>query len=389
MFKLLIVMMCLLPCVVNAAKLEIIDGGLVELCKFVSHATQENIVIDGDLDFPITAICPDLPPTEYLNFLESVVVANGGSFAYKNSIYIVSLLKETEAPKVVDKPLFSYVYQTQNTSPDSIVESLELFEVKVDIISNHIVLVGIEDDVLKCLSVLKALDVPPSQYIVEAVIFEVRESDYYNIDYSIDLSGTDVFTRLTDTFGGLSPLSFPAGLSSGISTPDFNLVIQAIESSSDGSMLSTPRLVVSDRRQGLLSVGQNIPFLTGSYEDSEGDTPFQTIERKDVGISLTVVPTKISDDLLSLVISQVVSSVNTSVVALDIVTNSRQLRTDVVIKTGDYIYLGGLQDKTEEEIISGIPFLSSIPLIGDLFFTFRKTETTTSNLNILFRVTKV
>jgi general secretion pathway protein D len=376
----------LLPVSSFSMDFEITDGDLTDLVTYISKHTGQNIVVQGDADFPITAVCPSLPPEKYIKFLETVVVANGGVMTVDDGIHTVTMIKTEDEPKEEVEPDVVAFYHCNHVTPESLMSVLPQ-GVKYSTYGNDILVQGQPEQVNIAMSVLPQLDEPQQQYVIEAVIFEVRQSDLENVDYSIDLTTSDVFSRLTDVFSGLSPLAFPSGFSAGITTPDFDVVIQAIESSTDASMLSTPRVVLADRRRGHITVGQNLPFLTGRYEDSESETPFQTIERKDVGVTLSVLPQSINDELVQLVVTQSASSVNTSVVASDIVTNSRSLTTDVVVQVGDYVYLGGLSDKTEEEVLTQVPFLSSIPFLGDWFFTSRKTETVNRNLNILFRVT--
>lgn len=149
-----------------------------------------------------------------------------------------------------------------------------------------------------------------------------------------------------------------------------------LENDSKVNILSTPTLLTMENEEAKIVVGQNVPFVTGSYSSSSGTSgsssvnPFQTIERKDIGLTLKVKP-RVSGEDVKLVIYQEVSSIaataKSTTGSSDIITNKRSIEASVMVKDGQIIVLGGLiQDNVGVEE-NKVPVLGSIPILGHLF----------------------
>jgi general secretion pathway protein D len=136
-------------------------------------------------------------------------------------------------------------------------------------------------------------------------------------------------------------------------------------------------------------IGQNVPFLTGSYAVSAAattPTPFQTIERKDVGITLKIKPQISEGGAVRLQISQEVSSVDSSTNPAGIITNKRSVDSTVLVNDGQIVVIGGLIQDTVSDAVNKIPGLGDLPLIGSLFrYTTRSRNKT--NLMVFLRPT--
>ena len=135
-------------------------------------------------------------------------------------------------------------------------------------------------------------------------------------------------------------------------------------------MLSTPNVLTLDNEEAKISVGQNVPFVTGSYTptSTSAQNPFQTIERKDVGITLKVTPQVSEAGAVKLKIYQEVSSVtNDKAQAADLVTNKRTLESTVLIDSGQIVVLGGLIQDDQQAVKDKVPLLGDIPYLGALF----------------------
>ncbi len=162
-----------------------------------------------------------------------------------------------------------------------------------------------------------------------------------------------------------------AGLSIGLSRgDDFGILIQALGQSTKANLLSTPSITTLDNQPAEIIVGQNVPFRTGSFAtDGNTTTPFTTIERKDVGITMRVVPRVNQGDVVQLEISQEVSSLlNTTVEgAADLITNRRSIKTTVLADNGGTIVLGGLITDDRQQVRSEVPGLGRLPVLGGLF----------------------
>ena len=188
-------------------------------------------------------------------------------------------------------------------------------------------------------------------------------------------------------------------LGDAVTLPDGTIVrglgalARALETRGLANILSTPNLMTLDNAEAKIVVGQNVPFLTGSFAQSTGTgtggaavNPFQTIERKDVGITLKIKPQVSEGGIIKLDIYQEVSNVapTSGTGASDLITNKRAIDTKVLVDDGHTIILGGLIEDNRSETEQAIPGLGRLPLIGWLFRYKQKTGRRT-NLMIFLR----
>ncbi|MGV8951234.1 MAG: type II secretion system secretin GspD [Cypionkella sp.] len=158
------------------------------------------------------------------------------------------------------------------------------------------------------------------------------------------------------------------GLSIGLSRQDkFGLLLQALGQSTKANLLSTPSITTLDNQAAEIVVGQNVPFRTGTFTGN-GNTQ-STIERRDVGITMRVLPRVNQGDVIQLDITQEVSSLANATVAgaADIVTNRRSIKTTVLADNGGTIVLGGLITNDRQSSRSEVPGLGKLPIVGGLF----------------------
>ena len=149
----------------------------------------------------------------------------------------------------------------------------------------------------------------------------------------------------------------------------YGALIQALKTNSKSNLLSTPSIVTLDNEEAYIVVGQNVPFVTGSVTTtSTGVNPYTSVERKDVGITLKVVPHIGEGGTIRLEVEQEVSAVQANRgQASDLVTSKRAIKTAVLAEHGQTIVLGGLISDDTEMSRQGLPFLSDIPYLGKLF----------------------
>ncbi len=261
--------------------------------------------------------------------------------------------------------------------------------------------------------VIDKLDVRRAQVFVEALIAEVSvdKAAQFGIQWAgATPSGKGATAGIVNFPGNpgiiesvLDPtkaLLGASGLSVGflggkVTLPDgtevFGLgaLARAFESKDDFNILSTPNLLMLDNVEAKIVIGQNVPFLTGSFTTgaTTGTTgainPFQTIERKDVGLTLKIKPQISEGGGVKMLIAQEVSSV-ASTGAQGVVTNKRSIDTTVIADDGHIVVLGGLIEEQVTENVSAIPLLSKLPLLGDLF-TFRERSKKKTNLMVFLR----
>jgi general secretion pathway protein D len=169
-------------------------------------------------------------------------------------------------------------------------------------------------------------------------------------------------------------------------------IAHALETDDNANILSMPNLITLDNEEAKIIVGQNVPFITGSFSTpssgSAGANPFQTIERKDVGLSLRVRPQVSEGGSVKLVIYQESSSVRPSSNASDIITDKRSIETSVLADDGQIIVLGGLIDDKGSDTVEKVPGLGDIPIVGGLF-KYQKRGRIKRNLMVFLRPTVI
>ncbi len=262
------------------------------------------------------------------------------------------------------------------------------------------------------MQIVDKLDIRRAQVLVEAIIVEIiaDEDNRFGMTWAIQDSGGNAPIGLTDygEVGGIAQIGAAAGggtvnpaslIRQGItvglgrisdSGVSFAAILNALEGDADTNIISTPSIVTTDNEEATLNVGQEVPFITGSFTNTGGGTggtvnPFQTINRQQIGVKLTITPQISEGNSLVLDISQEISSIAQSAAgAVDLITNQRIIETTVIVDDGEILVLGGLIEDTLLESNQSVPILGKIPLIGALFRS-RKTDKTKTNLMVFIR----
>ncbi len=168
---------------------------------------------------------------------------------------------------------------------------------------------------------------------------------------------------------------------------------RALESEGNANILSMPNLITLDNEEARIIVGQNVPFVTGQFTTAAsggaaGVNPFQTIERKDVGLSLRVRPQVSEGGTVKMAIYQETSNIQPTSNASDIITNKRSIETNVLVDDGQIIVLGGLIEDQVNDGVEQVPGLGSIPVLGNLF-KYRTRSGKKTNLMVFLRPTVI
>jgi len=242
-------------------------------------------------------------------------------------------------------------------------------------------------------AVIDRLDVRRAQVYVEALIAEVNVSKAGEFGVQWVAAGGNskvgggILSAISSTSSNLATLysgfqsgslSVPAGTYLGLfngdptnGTASLGALATAIEKSGDGNVLSTPNLLMLDNEEAKITVGQNIPIVTGSYTTSSSGSsnPFTTVERKDIGIKLKVRPQVSDGGTITLTVSQEVSGIDNTVSTdgAGIATKVRTVDTKVLIDSGQTIVLGGMIQDNVTITQSKTPLLGDIPWLGQLF----------------------
>ena len=289
--------------------------------------------------------------------------------------------------------------------------------------TNALIITADADEMAALEAVIHRLDIRRAQVLVEAIIVEMEIIDGQDLglqwlfadnsgSFGSNINANDVRTRnladaifpgrdennvpleedlnLGDVAGALA--STP-GMSLGWGQIDDSLtmvvILNALKETNNANILSTPSILTLDNQEAFITVGQNVPFVTGSFTSTadSATNPFQTIERENVGITLTVTPHINEGNAVVLDISQEVSSLSgLSVAASDLITNERKIQTKVLAVDGQIVVLGGLIKDDVQDAQQKVPLLGDIPYLGRLFRSDRE-KLTKQNLMVFLRPT--
>ncbi len=277
--------------------------------------------------------------------------------------------------------------------------------------------------------VIRQIDIPRLQVLVEAIIVEVSDSAAKQLGVQYILSGgrgSQVPFSATNFPGDISPsilaatgavvldretqgedtdalkalqglavdsLLGTAGFLGGFAGQSsngtiFGVILNALKRDIGSNVLSTPSIMTMDNQAASILVGREIPITTGEALGSNNTNPFRTIERKDVGIKLEVKPQINEGESIKLSIRQEVSSVlgPVSAQSSELVTNKREIETTVMADNGQIVVLGGLIEDDEQISLDKVPLLGDIPVLGRLFQNESKSRRRT-NLMVFLRPT--
>ncbi len=195
-----------------------------------------------------------------------------------------------------------------------------------------------------------------------------------------------------------TPLPPGNGLTAGLFRQDsagrlgLGALARALESDAKANILSMPNLITLDNEEARIIVGQNVPFITGQFTTAAsggaaGVNPFQTIERRDIGLSLRVRPTISEGGTVKMAIYQETSNIQQST-ASGLITSKRSIDTNVLVDDGQIIVLGGLIEDTLSDSVEKVPGLGDVPLLGYLF-RYQSKRRTKTNLMVFLRPTIV
>jgi len=270
---------------------------------------------------------------------------------------------------------------------------------------NQVILHGSNDWVSGTRDIVEAMDREPRQVYVDAIIAEVSEQTTRQLGLQFSGRSGDVGIGLVSgaagpSIGTVTESTMLAGVTGGLlaiggaatQVPDLGILLTALEADGDTRILATPSLMAIENRPSEILVGQNVPFVTGQYTSSDSSTvasPFQTIQREDLGTILKFKPRVGRDGTLLMEVTQEVSRLDTQTSGLsDLATIKRELSTVVSAQSGETIAIGGLRDEQIEVTESKIPGLGDIPVIGHLFRQ-ESVRSVNRNLVIFLRPTLV
>jgi general secretion pathway protein D len=360
-------------------------------------------------------------PTSAAGNLHVVYLKNAEAVRVAETLRAIYLGESVAAaaPRSLTLPVAASTGASPLAPPPALAGSLAVAQtagmIQADPATNSI-LINAPDMVYNNLrAALDKLDVRRAQVYVEALIAEITadKAAEFGVQWQ-NLTGAGSTTNGNRGFGGTNfggpgqnilgisqnPGSAGRGLNvgviggrvtlpGGVEILNLGLLVRALESDNNANILSTPTLLTLDNEEARIVIGQNVPFITGQYALSGAattPTPFQTVERRDVGLTLRVKPQISEGGTVRLQIYQEVSSVQDTSNPAGVITNKRSVESSVLVDDGQIIVIGGLIQDSVKEGVEKVPFLGDLPLLGALF-TYNTRSRSKTNLMVFLRPT--
>ncbi len=422
--------------VANATNVEVLTlkhAIAVDLAPLVQRLIESagTATVGGDTSFKTTLIAEPRSNTLILRaanparvaLVKSLVdkldqpVANSGNGAAGN-IYVV-YLKNADATKLAVTLRAAMTGQTPAaaTAPAAGAAAAPAAsvsatggQVQADVATNSLIITAPEPQYRQLRAVIDRLDGRRAQVLVESLIVEVNSTRAaeFGIQWQGPLgkNGDGVIGLLGTNFGAAGKNIVNQALGAGTVAPGTGLNFGAaqqvngvyvlgflanfMESSGSGNVLSTPNLLTLDNEEAKIVIGENVPFVTGSYtsNNTSGNTvnPFTTVERKDVGLTLKVRPQINENGTVKLVIYQETSAVKagTETAANGPTTSKRTIESTVLVDDGGIVVIGGLLQDQYSGNQDKVPGLGDLPVFGNLFKTDSRSRNKT-NLMVFLR----
>ena len=288
-------------------------------------------------------------------------------------------------------------------------------QIQADPTTNSLIITAPEPQYRQLRAVIDKLDGRRAQVLVESLIVEVTASKLaeFGIQWQSVLGskGDGVVGAIgtNSAVSGGNILSLAAGIASGSTSaldsvgrglnialaPRVNgqyylgALANFLQNSGDANVLSTPNLMTLDNEEAKIVIGNNVPFVTGSYANTTGNNtvnPFTTVERKDVGLMLRVRPQINENGTVKLAIYQEVSKIdgNTLKDVNGPTTSKRSIESNVLVEDGSIIVLGGLLEDSYQQAEDKVPLMGDIPVLGNLFRSENRSRKKT-NLMVFLR----
>ena len=281
-------------------------------------------------------------------------------------------------------------------------------QIQADTATNSLIITAPEPQYRQLRAVIDSLDQRRAQVMVESLIVEVdsAKESQFGIQWQNLVGGANSTVGILGTnFATSNLLNLAINGADGKALPGQGLNVATgrningkyimtslanfLQTNGGSNILSRPSLLTLDNEEAKIVVGQNVPFVTGQYTNNNSSNgavnPFQTVERKDVGLTLKVKPQISDTGMVKLTIFQEVSSVDTSKKLTDgLITNKRSIESNILVEDGTVVVLGGLLSDNYQDNRQQVPGLGDIPFFGALFRNETRNRSKT-NLMVFLR----
>ena len=367
-----------------------IAGQLKQLQK------QELSLVEDGLNNRVIVSGPSMARTAFRNMLKLLDLPS----TKKGNVEVIYLdySRASEIKPIIDGMLGSDIFLRLAGESVGDGKSDSNYKIEIDELNNALVIAAPSAVIREIQNVVAKLDRARPQVLIEAVIAELSEDQARDLSAQIAITGKNrggYITNFDGVLAGLLGSAFGGGDAGGVNgaqiagtlpqsvigvVGDFDaetnrgigLLVQALKQDGRNKILSTPSVITLDNEEASLTVGEQVPFPTGSYantNNSNSVNPFTTVNREDVGVMLTVKPQISKGNAVRLEIEQESSAVKTGTAdsQLGATTTKSTIKTNVMIQDGELLVLGGLIEGTTGESASKVPFLGDIPILGNLF----------------------
>jgi general secretion pathway protein D len=287
--------------------------------------------------------------------------------------------------------------------------------IQADSTTNTLIITASEPVYRNLRAVIDQLDARRAQVYIEGLIVEVdaNKASEFGVQwagasgnsssnvrvglltgFTPQTSGNNLISQAAAKAAGTTPLAPGNGLTLGIlNQSGLGALVHALETDTSANILSMPNLITLDNEEAKIMVGNNVPFITGQYttvasSGSAGISPFQTVERQDIGLTLRVKPQVSEGGTVRMAIYQETSAISDTTNPAGIITSKRSLDTNVLVDDGQIIVLGGLIDDNIQDSIEKVPALGDIPIIGSLF-RYKTRSRVKTDLMVFLRPTVI
>ena len=330
---------------------------LVEALRALGYKSNKNLIVNGDLDGTIAMHMED---TDFDTVLRALSRSNDFSFEYLDDSKQTVLIAPTDSMSSIET--FKLKHIDPETAAKQIALLTEADKVMADKENHTLTVSGSSSLLYQVRQELEKVDVASQQVNIQAMVVELSKGNSRNL--------------------GLSYLSNPWSKDTSIGGYNgfkFSVSGQHEETLSNGKVLARPNVTVFDGRKATILMGDKVPVFTSSSDSTDSDSSTtMTVEYKDVGVKLEVLPriNEMDKQTITLVIKPSVSTISQWVESGNNKApqiSERSAETTVRVKNGETILIGGLLKNEEIKSIKQIPFLSKIPILGELF-KLRSTE---------------
>lgn len=364
----------------NNITLNVRDGNIRDVLGSIAALSNKSIVADSSVQGTITLNLKEVP---FETALRIVTAAKGLSYRLTENVVLIgsaaSLEKFNDSASVIKlnyakaeeiKPALASLIDTNS-------------KISTDSVTNSIIFTGTPTDEARLRTAITALDVATQQVTLEAKIIAVNREDSKNlgINWNWDkipqnnnyYDDNDYETSNDEDFGGV--VHFGANYEF-----RFNAALNALFAKGKAKILATPRIITIPGKEASIFIGDHIPVTTEKIENS---VTTNTTDYVDAGIKLQYTPIVSSDGMITSIVHTEVSTPTLISEVKNYKITSRTADTTVRMRNGETLVIGGLINEEEQKRLQKVPFLSNIPLLGELFKNRTTSKTKTEVIMIL------